>query len=159
MIFGGKKKKDLYHCLEEWYDKQSTHSKQGLYSGRITNFMSCIEKMNVYNDEEVAKKIAKAVSDVYIENWTEGSFASFVAELQEIKKSIEGIGDQSTEGEMTLSFVGKNGGVISKLYSYADEGTGSVLRNIIEDTLEEYNDLSVNDRVSILLEMIEKIIK
>ena len=158
-VFGGKKKKDLYHCLEEWYDKQSTHSKQGLYSGRITNFMSCIEKMNVYNDEEVAKKIAKAVSDVYIENWTEGSFASFVAELQEIKKSIEGIGDQSTEGEMTLSFVGKNGGVISKLYSYADEGTGSVLRNIIEDTLEEYNDLSVNDRVSILLEMIEKIIK
>ena len=80
-------------------------------------------------------------------------------QIEQIKKSIEGIGDQSTEGEMTLSFVGKNGGVISKLYSYADEGTGSVLRNIIEDTLEEYNDLSVNDRVSILLEMIEKIIK
>ena len=45
------------------------------------------------------------------------------------------------------------------LYSHADESTGSVLRNIIEDTLEEYDDLSVNDRVSILLEMIEKIIK
>ena len=34
----------------------------------------------------------------------------------------------------------------------------TVLRNIIEDTLEEYDDLSVNDRVGILLEMIEKII-
>ena len=39
-----------------------------------------------------------------------------------------------------------------------DEGTGTILRNIIEDTLEEYDDLSVNDRVGILLEMIEKII-
>ena len=34
-----------------------------------------------------------------------------------------------------------------------------ILRNIIEDALEEYDDLSVNDRVGILLEMIEKIIK
>ena len=62
-------------------------------------------------------------------------------------------------GELELKFTGRNGQTISKLYSYADEGTGSVLRNIIEDTLEEYDDLSVNDRVSILLEMIEKIIK
>ena len=56
-------------------------------------------------------------------------------------------------------FTGRNGEEISRLYSHADESTGSVLRNIIEDTLEEYDDLSVNDRVSILLEMIEKIIK
>ena len=55
--------------------------------------------------------------------------------------------------------VRRNGEIISKLYSHAGEGTGSVLRNIIEDTLDEYDDLSVNDRVSILLEMIEKIIK
>ncbi|MFR0783651.1 MAG: hypothetical protein ACLSHP_12270 [Coprococcus sp.] len=58
-----------------------------------------------------------------------------------------------------LLFTGRNGEEISRLYSHADESTGSVLRNIIEDTLEEYDDLSVNDRVSILLEMIEKIIK
>jgi len=53
----------------------------------------------------------------------------------------------------------RNGETIKKLYSYADENTGSILRNVIEDTLDEYDDLSVNDRVSILLEMIEKIIK
>ena len=32
------------------------------------------------------------------------------------------------------------------------------MRNILEDTLEEFEDLSVNDRVGILLEMIERII-
>ena len=48
--------------------------------------------------------------------------------------------------------------LFEKTYSHADESTGSVLRNIIEDTLDEYDDLSVNDRVGILLEMIEKII-
>ena len=57
-----------------------------------------------------------------------------------------------------LSFTGSKGTKIERYYEKADEGTGTVLRNIIEDTLEEYDDLSVNDRVSILLEMIEKII-
>ena len=57
-----------------------------------------------------------------------------------------------------MSFTGSNGKPIEKFYERVAEDTGIVLRNIIEDTLEEFDDLSVNDRVGILLEMIEKII-
>ena len=57
-----------------------------------------------------------------------------------------------------MSFVGKNGNPVKRFYEPVTESTGAVLRNIIEDTLEEYDDLSVNDRVAILLEMIEKVI-
>ena len=157
--WGGKRKKDLYHCLREWYENQSKRSKQGLYNGRMTNFMSAIETMNVYSDAEVAKKVVKSVTDVYIENWNTGSLEEFVAELNSVKKEIESIQDEALIGEMTLSFTRRNGEPFEKIYSHADESAGSVLRNIIEDALEEYNDLSVNDRVSILLEMIEKITK
>ena len=158
-IWGGRRKRDLFHTMAEWYDNQSRSSKQGLYSGRVTNFMSCIEKMDVYSDNEVARKIVKAATDVYIENWNTGSIEETVKTLVSIKEDIEGIRDENTAGEMKLQFVGKDGTEIEKLYSFANEGTGNVLRNIIEDTLDEYSDLSVNDRVSILLEMIEKIIK
>ena len=158
-LWGGKRKRDLFHTISEWYEGQSDRSKQGLYSGRITNFMSCIEKMDVYSDSEVAKRIVKAATDVYVENWSTGAFEGSIEAVEEIKKEIEEIRDKKTAGEMSLSFTGKDGKKIEKLYSYANEGTGSVLRNIIEDTLEEYDDLSVNDRVSILLEMIERIIK
>lgn len=157
--WGGKRKQDLYHTLLEWYEKQSVRSKQGLYSGRMTNFMSCIESLNVYNDSEVAMKVVKAVTDVYMENWNIGSLDAFYKNLCEIKKEIESIRDEVGIGELTLSFTGRNGNIITKRYSHSDEGTGSVLRNIIEDALDEYDDLSVNDRVSILLEMIEKIIR
>lgn len=158
-VWGGKRKLDLFHTLKEWYEKQSKRSKQGLYSGRITNFMSCIENMDVYYDTDVAQKVVKAVTDVYMENWTSGSLEEFNDELISLKNEIESIRDEASTGEMTLSFTGRNGNVINKLYSHADENSGSVLRNIIEDALDEYDDLSVNDRVSILLEMIEKIIK
>lgn len=158
-IWGGKRKKDLFHCLKEWYENQSKRSKQGLYNGRMTNFMSAIETMDVYSDSEIAKKVVKSVTDVYIENWNTGSLEEFSEELISVKKEIESIRDEASAGEMTLSFTRRNGEPFEKTYNHADESTGSVLRNIIEDTLEEYDDLSVNDRVSILLEMIEKITK
>lgn len=158
-VWEPKRKQELYHTLKEWYGKQSKRSKQGLYDGRMTNFMSCIEMLDVYSNEDVASKVVKAVTDVYIENWNNGSLEEFAEALVSVKSDIESIRDEASTGELELKFTGRNGENISKLYSHADEGTGSVLRNIIEDTLEEYDDLSVNDRVSILLEMIEKIIK
>lgn len=158
-VWGGKRKKDLFHCLKEWYENQSKRSKQGLYNGRMTNFMSAIETLDVYSDAEIAKKVVKSVTDIYIENWNTGSLEEFIKELEAVKKKIESIQDEESTGEMTLSFTRRNGEPFEKTYSYASESKGSVLRNIIEDTLEEYNDLSVNDRVSILLEMIEKITK
>ena len=158
-VWGGKKKEDLFHVLRDWYDNQSKKAKHGLYDGRMTNFMSAIENMNVYNDSEVAQKIVKAATDVYIENWNAGSLESFVDELQAIKEEIENIKDEVSTGDMTLVFTKRNGELFEKTYNHADETTGGVLKNIIEDALDEYDDLSINDRVSILLEMIERITK
>ena len=158
-IWDNKRKQELFYTLREWYEKQSNHSKQGLYNGHVTKFMSCLATMDVYSDPDVASKVVKAVTDVYIENWNNGSVEEFSETLASVKREIESIRDESSTGELELTFTGRNGQLISKLYTHADESVGSILRNIIEDTLDEYDDLSVNDRVSILLEMIEKIIK
>lgn len=157
-VFGGQRKLDLFHLIKEWYDKQSDLSKQGLHSGSVTNFMSCIEKIDTYGDADVAQKIVKAVTNVYIENWIDSAYEDFIEELSSIKAEIEHIREEKTEGKLLLSFIGSKGNKIERYYEKVDEGTGTILRNIIEDTLDEYDDLSVNDRVGILLEMIEKII-
>lgn len=158
-IWGGRRKKDLYRLLSDWYEKQSSKSKQGLYDGRVTNFMSCISSLNVFSDDDITQKIAKAVVDVHLENWNTDSVDEFVKNLSELKSLVESIKDTDSNDGMRLTFTSKSGEVIEKMYSHAEEGTGVVLKNILEDTLDEYDDLSVNDRVSILLEMIEKIIK
>ncbi|SHJ50758.1 hypothetical protein [Pseudobutyrivibrio xylanivorans] len=157
-IYGGKRKLDLYHLLKEWYEKQSGTSKQGLLDGRVTNYMSCLEKLNVYDDLEVAKKVAKAVTDVYVDNWTDDTFEEYKTSLLELKNQIESVKEASSTEQMKLSFMGSKGNLIEKYYEPVDESTGSILRNILEDTLEEFDDMSVNDRVGILLEMIEKVI-
>lgn len=157
-IFGDHKKQGLYHVLKEWYAKQSVLSKEGLHSGKITSLMSFIESLTIYDDREIAKRMAKVVTDVYVENWTDGTAGEFKETLTKCKLEVESIKDKAATGKRKLSFVGHNGKIIEKYYDRASEGTGSVLRNIIEDALDEFEDLSVNDRVSILLDMIEKII-
>ncbi len=158
-VFDTRKKRDLYHVLKNWYENQSEQSKKGLFSGRITSFMSCVDKLNIYDDAETAKKIVKAVSDVYLEDWNEGAYEDFIQELDTLKRDIESLKDGRELGQMKLTFKGRNGDDIERLYDYIDESKGSVLRNILEDALDEYSDLSVNDRVSILLELIEKIVR
>lgn len=157
-VFATRKSQELYHVVKEWHENQSVISKSGLHGGRITNLMSAIENLNVYNDTEVTKKLIKAVTDVYVENWNDASYQDYVLTLQNVKQEVEGLKDQKTDEKLKLSFVGKSGKTIEKFYEPVTESTGTVLRNIIEDTLEEYDDLSINDRVAILLEMIEKVI-
>ncbi|MBR4027167.1 MAG: hypothetical protein IKJ01_06370 [Lachnospiraceae bacterium] len=157
-VFGVRKGQELYHVVKEWHENQSDISKNGLHGGRITNLMSAIENLTVYNNAEVTKKLIKAVTDVYIENWNDASYQEYIDILQYVKQEVESIKEDVTSDKLKLSFTGKNGKNIEKYYEPITESTGTVLRNIIEDTLEEYDDLSVNDRVAILLEMIEKVI-
>lgn len=157
-IFEPRKKKDLYHTFSEWYENQSDLSKQGLHSSKVTNLMSCIQKLSVFNDSEVTKKIVKIVTDVYIENWIDNSYNSYIEKLSMLKLEVESIKEENISNKYELSFVTRKGDKRNVFYDIVDEGTGNILRNILEDTLEEYDDLSVNDRVGILLEMIEKII-
>ncbi len=158
-IFNGRKNKDLYRILKDWYSKQSKLSKEGLHGNKTTSMMSYIENLNDYNDEEVAKSLAKIVTDIYVEDWSDNTIEDYRTSLAECKENVESIRDEATSGKMKLSFVDSTGNTIEKYYERAPEGSGSVLKNIIEDALDEYDDLSANDRVSILLEMIEKIIK
>lgn len=158
-IFNGRKNKDLYRILKDWYNKQSKLSKEGLHGNKTTSMMSYIENLNDYNDEEIAKSLAKIVTDVYVEDWSDNTIEDYRTSLAECKENVESIRDEETSGKMKLSFVDSTGNTIEKYYERAPEGSGSVLKNIIEDALDEYDDLSANDRVSILLEMIEKIIK
>ncbi|MBP1925267.1 hypothetical protein J2Z76_001124 [Sedimentibacter acidaminivorans] len=153
-----KSKEDLYHTLKNWYDKQSSMSKKGIYSNQITNLMTCIANMTIYDDVEIVKKVIKSVTDVYIENWNDKSFEDYIYALSETKKGVESIKDETIEEKHELVFRNKEGKLVQRYYDKADENTGSILRNIIEDTIDDFSDLSVNDKVSILVEMLEKVL-
>ncbi len=157
-LFDPKKKKDLTHTLLEWYEGQSDLAKHGLHSTRITNLMSCIAENKSFDDGDVAKKVVRAVTDIYMDSWNDLSFEQYLCALAEVKDEIESLkSDGSKQSDQhLLTFEGKDGEEIRCFYSDIDENTGSILRNIISDNLDDFSDLSTNDKVAILLEMIAK---
>ncbi len=156
-IFDKSEKRDLNHTLSEWYAKQSTIAKQGLHSNEITGLMNIIADNKSFDDGELVKKVVHAVTDMYLDSWNDTTIEEYLEALQQVKGQIEQMDDGcSSVGNLELSFVGKSGETITRYYEHVSEGTGAILKNILSDTLEDFSDLSVNDKVAILLEMIEK---
>lgn len=148
---------DLKHTLDEWYNRQSNMAKHGLQSQKITNFMLCITENESYDDGEIVEKIVKAVTGIYMDSWNDASFGLFMEQLASVKKEVESINDENVnDRKCELSFIGRSGRLITKYYEPVSEETGAILRNILSDNLEDFSDLSVNDKIAILLEMIEK---
>lgn len=156
-VFDKSGKRDLNHTLNEWYEKQSTIAKQGLHSNEITGLMNIIADNKSFDDGELVKKVVHAVTDMYLDSWNDTTIEEYIDTLQQVKEQIEKMDDScSSVGNLELSFVGKSGETITRYYEHVSEGTGAILKNILSDTLEDFSDLSVNDKVAILLEMIEK---
>lgn len=156
-VFDKNSKRDLNHTLNEWYEKQSTIAKQGLHSSEITGLMNVIAENKSFDDGELVKKVVHAVTDMYIDSWNDSTIDEYIIDLQRVKDQIEKLDDDSNNaGNLELSFVGKSGEKITRYYEHVSEGTGAILKNILSDTLEDFSDMSVNDKVAILLEMIEK---
>lgn len=159
-LFDNTSKQDLCHTLYEWYETQSDLAKNGLHAANITGFMNCINKNKIFDDSEFVKKIVKAITGVYIDSWNDSSLDKYLEELSQVKAEIESINDEvKVSNQYELSFTNKSGVVIKKYYNQVDENTGVILRNMISDNLEDNSDLSANDKVAILLEMIEKVLE
>lgn len=156
-VFDDKAKQNLNHTLQEWYQRQSDYAKQGLHSNKITALMRCIEENQAFDDSEIVKKVIHAVTEMYIDTWNDASLNKYISELKAVKEEIEMLDDSSkNEGNCELIFTNKNGDEIKCYYEPVSEGTGAIMKNILSDTLEDFNDLTVNEKVAILLEMIEK---
>lgn len=156
-VFDKAGKDTLQHALTEWYEKQSDLAKNGLQSGKVVSLMNCISNITTFDDRVIVEKLVKAVTDMYIDSWNDTSLNKYIELLINVKEEAENMGNLvASENQLELTFVGKMGDKITKSYEHVPEGRGAILRNILADTLEDFGDLSVNDKIAILLEMIEK---
>lgn len=153
----GDKQDPLNYLLKDWYEHQSDESKYGLFSNEITGFMHYIGHLDDYDDEHITKKIIKIVTGTYIENWNKDSLSVFTKDLTIIKKTIENIQNfNSNETKSELVFTDKNGKTNKITYDPATENTAIILKNIIGDALDEFYSISINDKIAVLIEMLEK---
>jgi len=122
---------------------------------------------NIGNDENAfIERLARTVTNLRIDDWTEDTVPHFIAELEQIKKTILDYDITTTRLEDTtasshgykISFVGKNGKEIIKTFDktpYSDRG--KLLYNEIANALDEMGQsITEQEKRQILMEFIEK---
>lgn len=122
---------------------------------------------SIGNDEKTfIERLAKAVVDLRIDDWTVDTISQFIGELEQIKKTVleydltvEQVDDLKVSSNgYKVSFVGKDGKEVVKSFdktTYSDRG--KLLYNEIDTALAEMGQsISEQEKRQILMEFIEK---
>lgn len=162
-VFGASEEQSLFGVLKAWYEEQSDTAKSCLSSNQMTNLMGYLQRMDTYDEVEVIRKITHAVLDIYIEDWDDCSLEEYVKQLRLLKNQAETIesGKERVEGQNTIRFTGSDGRIIQKFYQAdPNDNVSYFLQNAVEEAMEEFGDtLEVNQKVAVLVKMIEKLTK
>lgn len=152
-------------CLKSWYGKQGAGTKNYILSTKISSFLSYLEWLETNDELEITEQLSKIILDVYIEDWNDETPVLFSEELRGIKQQVEDVWAQDRKEEES----GRNRIILrdargKELKKYYDAGTvdstGLYLKNVIEEAMEEFGDtLEMNQKVAVLVEMLEELIQ
>lgn len=159
--FGFSKDKDLKKSFEEWYDTLGCKAESNVNSRQVTEFLRTIRQLPTHDPQKIGELIVKSVLDTYIEDFKENSLEQLIEQMGLLKKEIETSVDTSWKQGSKLVFTNSQGKEVQKYFQMEEEdGTSTFLQNEIESTLEEYGDsLEVNQKVSVMVRMIEKLLE
>lgn len=154
------KKESLYNVLKEWYKKQSEKSKLNLYENEITGFMNYIENLSNFDEKETVKDIVKIITSNYFENWNNSSYENYISTLSDVKNKIELIKDiDSNENKKYFKYLDDENKEVVKFYNDVQDSQANILKNVLEGDLDDFYNLSTNDKAAILVEMLDKVLK
>ena len=162
-VFGIREKDSLSGGLREWYGKQSSAARSYIGSSRCNNLMSYLGELKTSDDRAIVQKMSKIVLDIYSEDWTDDSLGDLVTALNETKCEIEKQSDERKDsiGTNTIRFTGSDGAEIDRTFNTEkNDSTSYFLMNAIESAINEFGDsLETNQKVSVLVQTLEKLIK
>ena len=158
--FGIKEKDNLKNGMEAWYELQSDAAKEYVHNSNVSSFMNLLTKIHTHDELAIADKIAKAVIDLYIEDWNDNTFEEYKKQILDIKNTIEDVKDTDVKTGMNkIVFTDSEGKNVEKYYEADDsDSTSYFLKNAIEEAMDEFGDtLETNQKVTVLVKTIEKL--
>lgn len=163
-LLGARENESLKAVLHEWYESLGENVKSFILGTSASNFMGFVSRLQTNDEKEIVSSIAKLVTDIYVEDWTDQSIDFYIEELSLIKAQIKDISEQKNEGDeqgyQSIILRSANGEKVGKfLQQDTEDSTSQFLKNAIEETLEEFGDsLEKNQKVAVLVEMLGELL-
>lgn len=160
-VLGYSHGEDLLQCLKHWKKENLGKAQRQVFRAKTQQFVNCVEKMDSHDEQELVTYLSKSVLDFFVEDWKEHSMEQYVEALLKIIAEIHINNSKiQQENQQKLIFTNSEGIKVEKYFSVEEQdGTSLFLQNEIESTMEEFGDsLETNQKISVMLRMIEKLL-
>lgn len=155
-LLNGGEEEDFFQVLQMWRMEQNTGY---ILSKEAKAFTDCIDRLSTHDQETIINLLSKALLDLYIENWKDGSLEEYLLRLGQVLAEFTDRREEQDEGASTIILSDNHGIRVEKQYVTEEDSTMDFLRNALEDTMEEFADtLTANQKVNVLAEMLKKYI-
>lgn len=161
-MYGAQEYESLKACLVSWYQQQGQEARDYILGTSAMNFLGYMESLSTNDEVEIVSQISKKILDIYIEDWKDETLEQFRKELQDIKDTVEGAGENPEEGAKTIILKDGKGRQIQKNFSaeMMEDSTSSYLKNMIDEALEEFEGtLETNQKVAVLVDVLEGLLQ
>lgn len=162
-MYGAQESESLKACLVSWYQQQGQEVRDYILGTSAMNFLGYMESLSTNDEVEIVSQISKKILDIYIEDWKDETLEQFRKELQDIKDTVEGAGENpEEEGAKTIILKDGKGRQIQKNFSaeMMEGSTSSYLKNMIDEALEEFEGtLETSQKVAVLVDVLEGLLQ
>ncbi len=157
------KRSSLTSVIRDWCETLDESVFEQLFENGADRCLSLLKDTG--NDEKgFVSKLAKAVTDLRIEDWDDQTSMQFIEKLKEFKKTAEEYSGEVTaddSGETStysLTFVDDNGKSVTKRFDRVEESKrGKLLMNSIMSDIDSMgHSISEQEKRQILMEVLKK---
>lgn len=154
---GAGDEEDFLQVLQMWCMEHNRQISAHVLSKEAGAFARCVSGLHTHEEAVIINLLSKALLDLYIENWKDGSMEAYIACLDQIIKELSASEGEHQAGEPRILLSDGQGGVVEKQYKKEEDSTMDFLKNALEDAMDEFGDaLTTNQKVNVLAEMLKK---
>ena len=160
-VFGFTSESDLRQNLFSWYENLPDTAKKSVFTARTESLLNYIKTIPTGNEDDIAGKIVRETTGVFIEDWKSGSEDEFKQGLSAALTEISSKKEDSSDNQQKIMLMGEGGEAIEKFFSYSPDELSSnatFFKSAIDDIMEEYEGVLENSEIlGVLIDTIKKL--
>lgn len=159
--FGFAEDADLQQSLLSWYDNLPEVAKNSIFSARTSSLIEYVQAVDTGNEDDIASKIVRKTTGMFIEDWKPGFGNKFEDELKEAVDEVLSKKGSAAGASQKILLMSDDGTPVEKFYDFNSENlsaTATFFKNALEDVMEEYEGvLENNEKIGVLMDAIKKL--
>ena len=159
--FGFAEEADLQQSLLTWYDNLPEVAKNSIFSARASSLIEYVQAVDTGDADDIASKIVRKTTGMFIEDWKPGFESKFEDELKEAVDEVLSKKEDAVGTSQKILLMSDDGTPVEKFYDFNAENlsaTATFFKNALEDMMEEYDGvLENNEKIGVLMDVIKKL--